>query len=375
MEFIEFVRCQQRRSNETDVKTPELVTSDWYYNSTANERKMWTQHFVYFSKHKDLYTIYRYTRGKTLCAHWQEKGEHFSGKSRGRDYPLIQTGDITMTFPTLVKKYDWGANRVDRAAMDYSRVVVMSAALGYPLGRFKAFVGSLRRVYSGDVWLLISKGTGKDIREYLKSQNVKIVESDEFPEKRPAAYHSTQWASINRSRFNFFESVCNATSYSLCLTTDFRDSLFQSDPFRNIDASETKLDAPPVLYLYEHIGDYNNWHYNEMKKPECGLYNDYAKYVNGTKIINGGSMIGSPAMYQQLVKYMRDEWKECNDQVTLNVLVRANVMEGEVKVHPQGQGAMNMVGYGGKTVFDSKDNYLNLNCILAPVVHQYTVFH
>lgn len=84
---------------------------------------------------------------------------------------------------------------------------------------------------------------------------------------------------------------------------------------------------------------------------------------------------------------MIDKWKGCNDQVILNVLVRANFArdgthanEKEytmtkkvvVKVYRQGDGPLNIVRYGGLILKTSKQGrYLNCNCIVAPAVHQY----
>jgi hypothetical protein len=79
-------------------------------------------------------------------------GAHFDGSTRRMNFPLIQKGEISMKFPAQLKKYDWGANLLPDSEGDASLPpVVMSAAVGYPLDRFQAFVGSLRKFYSGDV--------------------------------------------------------------------------------------------------------------------------------------------------------------------------------------------------------------------------------
>jgi hypothetical protein len=95
-------------------------------------------------------------------------------------------------------------------------------------------------------------------------------------------------------------------------------------------------------------------------------------------------------------------WKGCNDQVILNVLIRSNILTNTtttttttingtnanndteehrhhpilVKVHQQGYGPMNVLGHGGKILRnENKKNggskFLNRNCIVSPVVHQY----
>jgi hypothetical protein len=251
--------------------------------------------------------------------------------------------------------------------------MVMSAAIGYGMGRFQVFVGSLRKYYDGDVVLFISKDTSPEVRKYLKVNNIKTIES----KLTKAKYASREWEEINRQRFDFYVNACDKKKYSLCLSTDFRDSIFQSDPFATIDRSVMKKNASPVLYLFEHNTEMNDYHYDMMRRPQCGLYKDYAKYLQGTQIINGGSMIGSPKAFEQLVKYMRDTWKGCNDQVTLNVLARAKMFNKDttVVVNPQGHGEMNVVGYGGVIRKDYANKFLNRDCIVSPVVHQYDCLH
>ena len=65
-----------------------------------------------------------------------------------------------MEFPTLLNKYDFGANLISNDVRlqnvtrenNFLPPLVMSVAIGYPLDRFEAFVGSLRGSgYSGDV--------------------------------------------------------------------------------------------------------------------------------------------------------------------------------------------------------------------------------
>jgi hypothetical protein len=368
-EFLEFVRCTKHWGN-ISIATPELITSDWYHHMVPKE-SMWEQHFIFFTKQRDLYNIYQFPRTKAFTAHWQEKGAHFDGSTSGRNFPLIQEGDIPMTFPTKLKKYDWGANLM--GVSDSAKLLpfmVMSAAVGYDLDRFQAFVGSLRKVFAGDVWLLIAKNAASQVREYLRQQNVKIVEF----EGNMANHGSEEWEHLNRFRFSIFASLCNATMYSLCLTTDFRDSLFQGDPFQGIDPATLQPGAPPVLVLFEHNTDMNEYHYDLMRSKACGLYNTYARFLRNTKIINGGSMIGSPDAFQQLKYYITSKWAGCNDQVTLNVLARTDALRQNnitTKIYRQGEGSINVVGWGGEVIRDSTGKFFNLNCLLSPVVHQY----
>ena len=221
------------------------------------------------------------------------------------------------------------------------------------------------------------------------------------------------WEKINRDRFQFFSAVCAPDLYSLCLTTDFRDSIFQSNPFANIDrlllpSQESSLEntnatvPSGILHVFEHNKDMSQWHYQKMKEPQCDLYEQYGQVLKGANIINGGSIIGSSHAYRMIMEYMSDKWKGCNDQVILNILVRGNILTSSsntttggdsiagrsksktntkgnpdsnmsivVKVHRQGHGPMNVLGRGGMILKDKKGRLMNRNCIVSPTVHQY----
>jgi hypothetical protein len=221
------------------------------------------------------------------------------------------------------------------------------------------------------VCLLISKYAPPEVQAYLKENHVRVVET--------ALIHgaplSEEWMIVNRDRFQFFASICDSRKYSVCLTTDFRDSIFQSNPFQSIlngTLEQDILGSSPFLYLHEHQKNMNDYHYGLMSSSECGLYEEYAKSLQGTHIINGGSIMGSPSAFQQLSYFATTKWKGCNDQVTVNVAVRANQLKNvNVRVFPQGQGMINVVGYGGEVIRGSRGNFLNSNCLVSPTVHQY----
>jgi len=462
----------------TDIHISELVTSTWY---KKNKRQMWTQHFVYFCREKQLYNLYRHTppakHSKGFVIHWKEKGAHFDGnfsKEENVRQPLLQLDDIdnnnnkssslasVMEFPSAstLKRYDFGAKLVtmvdhldpdvpnfravelaqqrqqEQYGSHFLPPVVMSAAIGYSFEHFEKFIGTLREFYFGDVWLLMSKDYGDDsredtgdsdesesvlIRKYLQEQNVHYIET--HLGRSGSETTGKIWENINRYRFDFFSTVCDPSLYSLCLTTDFRDSIFQSNPFANIhrlllvpQPSSSPLissrnnntitdnnidnddgDAPlEVLHVFEHNFNMSEWHYQKMKDPRCNLYEEYWEILKGNKIINGGSIIGSPHAFRKIVDYMTGLWKGCNDQVILNILVRANILTTTtnstqqqhdvlddsrrrrdnnkaviVKVHKQGYGPMNVVGVNGWIVKDKTTKFMNRNCIVSPVVHQY----
>ena len=86
-----------------DVSVPGLVTSDWWKGS--DKRHMWSQHFIYFTKQHNLYTMYvNLPRNETLAAHMREKGAHYPG-GEGQDFPLATA--VKVTFPDRLCKYGW----------------------------------------------------------------------------------------------------------------------------------------------------------------------------------------------------------------------------------------------------------------------------
>jgi Uncharacterized protein conserved in bacteria len=94
-----------------DVNMPELVTSDAWNFPKYDRRQMWTQHFIYFSKQHNLFTLYQSLRNeKTLASHMREAGEHFK-KTIGKDFELATKEDVDMDdFPEsyeMLNKYDW----------------------------------------------------------------------------------------------------------------------------------------------------------------------------------------------------------------------------------------------------------------------------
>jgi hypothetical protein len=114
-----------------------------------------------------------------------------------------------------------------------------------------------------------------------------------------------------RDRFTFFEDVCQKDRYDLCLHTDFRDSMFQADPFLEFyshdanDESDTSTstttttttssmfdDQHEHLYIYQHAKIMNPWHFRKL--AACGLYDRYSQHVAGKWIVNSGSIIATP---------------------------------------------------------------------------------
>jgi hypothetical protein len=263
------------------------------------------------------------------------------------------------------------------------RTAVMSAAVGYPYEYFEMFVGSLREVYDGDVWLQVS-ATINDTRivTYLQRHGVQTMV------EKPIT-GSDKYAKA-RDRFTFFEKVCRGDQYDLCLQTDFRDSVFQRDPFVEFYGHQPQLGhgsdsyQPEMIHIYRHnaVIDEKNWHLSKLS--ECGIgHRVYARYLIGRKICNAGSTIATPGVWRQLAHYNRI-WRKCNDQVIYNIWIYAagsielnrtsNPYNGTAisyVFNEPGMGAINIVYKKAFIRFDSHGRFLNKDCRVSPVVHQY----
>ena len=91
-----------------NVSIPGLVTSKWY-----KKGKMWTQHFIYFCKYYQLYTLYvNLPQKRSLAEHYQEKGVHFQ-KTLGPIHKVAE--NISLIFPKHLNKYTFAGTLETKA--------------------------------------------------------------------------------------------------------------------------------------------------------------------------------------------------------------------------------------------------------------------
>lgn len=354
MDFLDFAECALK--SDMSVATPELITSDWY--NALDKRTMWTQLFIYFCKYRDLYTLYAFpSHNLALAAHWREKGEHFQSTG-GRDFQLVgESSPWQIEYPDDLPKLGWGAEPIKQESK--LRTVVLSAAVGYQKGEFERFASSIRMHYDGDVVVLVWEKAQRGIFDVLEKYRIQTLTTPEAG----GARQSEAWYKINVARWNFYKEACREDKYDLCMAIDFRDTLFQDDPFRNMTS---EVSGESVLHVYQHNLDMNSWHMDLAMS--CKRTNEELK---GKKIINAGGFIGSPGVFPRLARWVAEESKMCDDQVALNLGVYGNRINSTVVAYPQGRGSINNVGWGGAFQRDSRERFLNHNCFPAPVVHQF----
>ena len=104
--WLHFLNWVKAIGSDFDVSTPGLVTSEWW--GKLDKRHMWTQHFIYFTLQRRLYTLYQnMPDGSTLASHEREAGVHFE-QTKGADFRPSQTLG-RLKFPVQISKFDWDA--------------------------------------------------------------------------------------------------------------------------------------------------------------------------------------------------------------------------------------------------------------------------
>jgi len=311
----------------------------------------------------NLYTLYAFpSENHALAAHHREKGEHY-GKSEGPDFALVSNSNTgwKMEYPSHLIKLDWDAKPNVEESL---KSVVLSAAVGYEDADFIRFVESIRAHYQGEVVLLVRDNASASLFSTLEKHNIQVVKTEEAGGERT----SPAWYRINTLRWQFYQENCIKGKHDVCMAVDFRDSLFQDDPFRGMTLPPDGggIDSS-VLHVYEHNLPMNEWHISEAKKCR-GRF----QVLHNTQIINAGGFIASPPALPILAKWVSVDAKRCDDQVAFNLGVHGKELkETKVISHPQGEGSINNVAWGGKFRRDSRQRFMNHNCFPAPVVHQY----
>jgi hypothetical protein len=350
LNFLDFAECAV--ATQMAVDTPDLVTSDWY--KVLDKTTMWTQLFIYFCRYYDLSTLYSFaTDGGALAAHWREHGEHYA-QTGGPDFALAH--NVHFEYPVDVPRLDWDARPV--RPVPPLRSLVMSAAVGYPLGVFKRYVQNLRANYDGDVALLVWDGAPKGVFALLELYNIQAVITAEAGGPRS----SEAWLRVNRVRWQFYQDVCQEGKYDLCMAVDFRDTLFQDYPFRGMHVAEPGA----VVHVYEHNLVMNAWHIAEA--VNC---NQSEVVLKRKKIINAGGFVGSPEAFPEMAWLILEKATGCDDQVALNLGVHGKLLNGTVYSHRQGEGNINNVAWDAIFRLDDRKRFLNHNCFPAPAAHQF----
>ncbi len=249
------------------------------------------------------------------------------------------------------------------------RTVIMAAAIGYTLADFRRFIIPLRKVYDGSV-VLFSSPRGAAL-ELCRAQGVQLRE---LPEESSIG--------VRANRFVGYDQVC--AGYDWCLAVDFRDVLFQSDPFQLLPGGQYEL----ILTQEFSAIRIRDCPHNRKWLGSCWGY-DWVESVGHESIICSGTIMGTPLGFQMLrtamlaemaVSASKGEACTARDQGHLNYIYLTHKLDHSVVLlEQQGRGIFNTVGY----ITPKSDIVKHLNKqglvanydgVVSPVIHQYDRF-
>ena len=252
------------------------------------------------------------------------------------------------------------------------------------------FIGSLRAHYAGAVTLFTAdplvnasraaQAAAADIQSYLRRQRVvtRLVPKDlgvpipdVFPRRR-----------IIFVRFILYALACTAGEYDACLACDFKDILFQSDPFASASLLWRSARQPALIVGMEHThaeearGEHNEIGRSPINSrwvmacygrpdrvpppdPRWPELRDWSKcygtaalaQVSRRPVLNDGALLGTPAAFGALRRLFAHNlhraalgcrwklWIACGDQGVFNYAVHTRARElanVEIQLQPTG---------------------------------------
>ena len=242
------------------------------------------------------------------------------------------------------------------------------------LSTWRLWAGSLRRVYSGDVVVFAGprEGFAKVTLDYARSQRINV-------------HLDTRIVSMMTDRFLLYTSVCN--HYRWCLAVDFRDTLFQGDPFAQIES----VAKGAQLIVFQELSDVTiaAEPYNRMWINHCWGASTLAR-IGHEQPVCGGAIMATPVGMQSLKDaFCSSLWATvggrthvCNDQGMLNVLAYGDASaHGNIPWMVQRRNESMIVEHIGSVSDLARYQHPHLGFVLnsrgsvAAVVHQYDRFN
>jgi len=366
-DFVDFAHCSL--CSGSSIATPGLQPWAWY--QALDQRHMWTQHMIYYMQQRSLYTLYQFPTPprQALAAHWREKGEHF-GQTLGADFELVtDLGQLNLdghVTSSSLTRYDFGMSPVDSKKTLRTAIITCAVNKDYTFDTYETFVGTLRHFYDGPILMMISNQADEQVRSFLHQHNVQTHETQE----------GRTWEAFNRFRFEFYKDSCSEDRYDWCLTIDFRDSIFQANPF----------DWPPLVsgdkdaFFFPHNRPWRRdnpeggWHFMELGKCRYASLDMKAQWevsVADQPLINAGGFYGRPTAFAAIQGLLlRPEMQLCNDQIVLNVGLYHNMTNLRYQVFPQGHGPINNIAW--TSVYNLLNGvYRGRDCLVTAIAHQY----
>jgi hypothetical protein len=305
------------------------------------------------------------------------------------------------------KPAPWGAMHTENQNVIFTMAVIqgMNDRLVQTPHDLLLFLGSARRYFNGDIVMAIESGLSPEAKDILIRNRVVVYEIPDTlcSKATDSIFCGVEEERVPASVFRYFFYEKWASRYnaeSLILLADFRDIIFQADPFE-YKVRDWFPDAQLVLFQ-EFFPNMviGRCRFNRRVMQEC--YGDEALRQYGPRvIISSGSSLGtrdaiivwSHAVTSQLQEAPGRlvETQRCTtggiDHAFINWMVYANklnVYGMKIKLFAQGEGAMNTLGglkpdtvvanlTGPITTYWKilqNGDILNWNGDRSPVVHQ-----
>ena len=260
----------------------------------------------------------------------------------------------------------------------------MAAAYGYDLPTFQNFIEPLREVYSDDIVLLVDVKSLRDVkyRHFAQQHRVKFRRLEQ----------STRLGARG-DRFMAYAKIC--LQYVWCLASDFRDVMFQSNPFVMLrgmnhthtfdlllfeEAHRVKLGSHVVPLCSPKIVTDCTCPYNSAWIETC-WGKAFLDHIAEKTPICSGIIIGTKLGFQALADAMLSEMEKtklrhgctARDQGHLNYLYHSDTLKTRMFVQKQGEGIVNTVGYvpSNDIILDTDGKVRNRDGSLPAVIHQY----
>lgn len=222
---------------------------------------------------------------------------------------------------------------------DSSKCAVTGIGVGYGLGEYKPFVGSLRSTgYKGHIILGIAEDAPSNVIDYLTNQNVTIKKLKILPPNECTHYNIT-----TANRGIYYNSKCfeDYPDYKITwgrfavtkdwitdcedctdgiMLTDVRDAYFQSDPF----IYKKELQKPLMVFeeLYPNL---TNTHW----LTDGPVRNCKDITIGATPMLCSGSTMGSREGILNYLDTMKKEFDEWNKHESC----RSNMPGDDQSIH------------------------------------------
>ena len=312
------------------------------------------------------------------------------------------------------KPTEWGNTHTDSNNAIFTMAVVQGQAHGdfricSSPNDFKLYLGTARKYFDGDIVIAIDAGLTEDVKNVLIKYKAIVYELPHnlCAKETKSVFCGSADERVPASVFRYFFyekwSMMYSTT-SLIMFTDFRDIIFQGNPF-TYRLDEWYPEYQLVTFQEFHPNMViNRCQFNRMIMTEC-YGDDTLRLLGNRVIISSGAALGTRDAILAWSHYMSTQLQEAPGRMVetrclsggiehafVNWLVYGNKLRQimRIRTFPQGEGAVNTLG-GLKPdtvianitgniksfwrVLNDDGYILNWNGDVAPVVHQLDHFH